>query len=338
MENNQSNVVTPLLMVKNLNMHFPAGKSILGIKSGVVKAVNNVSFSILKGKTMGLVGESGCGKTTTGKCILRILKPTSGDICYNNTNILTAPKELSDKMRREIQLIFQDPYGSLDPRQTAFAILREVVLAGNKSYTKEQIKEKVYELIKTVELLPEIASRYPHEMSGGQRQRLGIARALACEPKLIIADEPVSALDVSIQAQIINLFKDLQKKHGLTYLFIAHDLAVVRHIADTIAVMYLGNIVEMMDALQLYDNPMHPYSQALLSSIPTVDYYAEQKRSRIELQGEVPSPTNAPSGCPFHPRCSFAQDICKQSMPQLKDIGNKHYVACYLVEQNLNKI
>lgn len=337
MENNQSNVVAPLLKVENLNMHFPAGKGILGKKSSVVKAVNNVSFSIFKGKTMGLVGESGCGKTTTGKCILRILKPTSGDIYYNDTNILTAPKETSDKMRREIQLIFQDPYGSLDPRQTAFAILQEVVLAGNKSYTKEQAKEKVYELIKTVELLPEIASRYPHEMSGGQRQRLGIARALACDPKLIIADEPVSALDVSIQAQIINLFKSLQKKHDLTYLFIAHDLAVVRHIADTIAVMYLGNIVEMMDALQLYDNPMHPYSQALLSSIPTIDYYAEQKRSRIALPGEVPSPTNAPSGCPFHPRCSFAKDICKQSMPQLKDIGNKHYVACYHVEQNLNK-
>ena len=319
----------PLLKVQNLKMHFPLTKGLLSRKYAEVKAVDDVSFSINEGETFGLVGESGCGKTTTGKCILRVHKPTGGKIDYRGVSI----GELDDKglrpYRRDIQLIFQDPYGSLDPRQSVFSIVKEAICADGVKRTKAQIKDRVDELLLTAELDPRMEDRYPHEMSGGQRQRLGIARALACDPKLIVCDEPVSALDVSIQAQIINLFEELQAKFGLTYLFVAHDLAVVKHISRRIAVMYLGKIVEVNESIDLYDHPLHPYTKALLSAIPITDYYTEQKRKRIVLQGDVPSPINVPSGCPFHPRCAIATDECRKTTPLLRSFGEKHSVACH---------
>ena len=323
----------PILQVKGLKMHFPLTKGLLNRQYGVVKAVDNVTFDVMEGKTLGIVGESGCGKTTTGKCILQIFQPTEGEIIYKGINLLTASQKEKDLYRRDIQMIFQDPYGSLDPRQTAFSIVYEVYVEDGGKHTKREATEKVNELLTIVGLSPEIGDRYPHEMSGGQRQRLGIARALACNPKVIICDEPVSALDVSIQAQIINLFEELQQKLGLTYIFVAHDLAVVRHIADEIAVMYLGHVMEKMESVELYRNPLHPYTQALLSAIPIVDYYEEQKRSRIVLEGEVPSPIHAPSGCPFHPRCPYVKEICRQKMPDLLDAGGGHMVACHHVNQ-----
>ena len=318
-----------LLKVENLKMHFPAESTWFGKTTKFVKAVDGLDFQIESGKTFGLVGESGCGKTTAGKCVLRIYEPTEGKIYYQGTDISKLSESQLKPYRRSIQLIFQDPYGSLDPRQSVGSIVREAILADGKKRTEADVKARIEELLTLEELDPAMAGRYPHEMSGGQRQRLGIARALACEPKLIVCDEPVSALDVSIQAQIINLFESLQEKLGLTYLFIAHDLAVVRHIADTIAVMYLGHIVETMDAGELYANPMHPYTKALLSAVPITDYYTEQKRSRIVLEGEVPSPIHAPSGCPFHPRCQYATDLCKAQAPSLVDQGDSHLVACH---------
>lgn len=324
----------PILKVEHLKMYFPLTKGFMKKTGGVVKAVDDISFSVEKGKTLGIVGESGCGKTTTGKCILQINKPTEGKILYEGQDLITMDRSHLKDCRRDIQMIFQDPFGSLDPRQKAFSIIREVLVEEGGYHGADEVKNKVNELLIKVGLSEEMGERYPHEMSGGQRQRLGIARALACDPKIIICDEPVSALDVSIQAQIINLFKELQREMGLTYIFVAHDLAVVRHIADVIAVMYLGRIMEMMEAVELYKNPMHPYSQALLSAIPIVDYYEEQKRERILLKGEVPSPIHAPSGCPFHPRCPYASEKCRTAPPDLKDVGNGHYVACYHVDKN----
>nr|WP_110321527.1 dipeptide ABC transporter ATP-binding protein [Hungatella effluvii] len=324
----------PILKVEHLKMYFPLTKGFMKKTGGVVKAVDDISFSVEKGKTLGIVGESGCGKTTTGKCILQINKPTEGKILYEGQDLITMDRSHLKDCRRDIQMIFQDPFGSLDPRQKAFSIIREVLVEEGGYHGADEVKNKVNELLVKVGLSEEMGERYPHEMSGGQRQRLGIARALACDPKIIICDEPVSALDVSIQAQIINLFKELQREMGLTYIFVAHDLAVVRHIADVIAVMYLGRIMEMMEAVELYKNPMHPYSQALLSAIPIVDYYEEQKRERILLKGEVPSPIHAPSGCPFHPRCPYASEKCRTTPPDLKDVGNGHYVACYHVDKN----
>ena len=324
----------PILKVEHLKMYFPLTKGFMKKTGGVVKAVDDISFSVEKGKTLGIVGESGCGKTTTGKCILQINKPTEGKILYEGQDLITMDRSRLKDCRRDIQMIFQDPFGSLDQRQKAFSIIREVLVEEYDYHGADEVKNKVNELLVKVGLSEEMGERYPHEMSGGQRQRLGIARALACDPKIIICDEPVSALDVSIQAQIINLFKELQREMGLTYIFVAHDLAVVRHIADVIAVMYLGRIMEMMEAVELYKNPMHPYSQALLSAIPIVDYYEEQKRERILLKGEVPSPIHAPSGCPFHPRCPYASEKCRTAPPELKDLGNGHYVACYHVDKN----
>ena len=324
----------PILKVEHLKMYFPLTKGFMKKTGGVVKAVDDISFSVEKGKTLGIVGASGCGKTTTGKCILQINKPTEGKILYEGQDLITMDRSRLKVCRRDIQMIFQDPFGSLDPRQKAFSIIREVLVEEDDYHGADEVKNKVNELLVKVGLSEEMGERYPHEMSGGQRQRLGIARALACDPKIIICDEPVSALDVSIQAQIINLFKELQREMGLTYIFVAHDLAVVRHIADVIAVMYLGRIMEMMEAVELYKNPMHPYSQALLSAIPIVDYYEEQKRERILLKGEVPSPIHAPSGCPFHPRCPYASEKCRTAPPELKDLGNGHYVACYHVDKN----
>ncbi len=318
-----------LLEVSNLKMYFPIYKGVFSKKIADVKAVDDISFAIEEGKTFGLVGESGCGKTTAGKCILRINDPTAGTIFYKGTDITHMSDHELRPYRREIQLIFQDPYGSLDPRQSIFSIIKEAIASDHQPHTAEQIRSRVNELLTLVDLDPAMSDRYPHELSGGQRQRLGIARALACNPKLIVCDEPVSALDVSIQAQIINLFKELQRKLGLTYLFIAHDLAVVRHIADKIGVMYLGHIVEVMGAEELYRNPLHPYTRALLSAVPITDYYVEKSRKREVLPGEVPSPINAPVGCPFHPRCARATEICKSCRPELLNQGDGHLVACH---------
>jgi peptide/nickel transport system ATP-binding protein/oligopeptide transport system ATP-binding protein len=324
----------PILAVENLKMYFPIKRGFFELKVGDVKAVDDLSFFIERGTTFGLVGESGCGKTTTGKCVLRIYEPTGGHVYYKGVDITKMSKAQISPFRREIQLIFQDPYGSLDPRQSIYAILKEAITTDKRHHSAVEITNRVNELLESVELDVSMSDRYPHEMSGGQRQRLGIARALACNPELIVCDEPVSALDVSIQAQIINLLKKLQEKHGLTYLFIAHDLVVIHHICDRIAVMYLGRIVEMMDAVEIYKNPMHPYTRALLSAVPITDYYVEKKRKRIILEGEVPSPIHAPPGCPFHPRCRFATDVCRLTMPSLLDVGGGHMVACH----NLDKV
>ncbi len=321
----------PLLAVKNLKMHFPVTRGFLGREVGQIKAVDDVTFTINRGETFGLVGESGCGKTTTGKCILRICTPTGGQILYKGQDIThLGPRELRP-IRRELQLIFQDPYSSLDPRKSVHSILEEAIMADGVRRGEEEIQRRVDELLNTVELDPLMDFRYPHEMSGGQRQRLGIARALACNPELIVCDEPVSALDVSIQAQIINLFRAIQRNLGITYLFVAHDLAVVRHISDNIGVMYLGRLIEVTNSKDLYAHPLHPYTQALLSAIPITDYYEEKKRSRIVLRGEVPSPMQVPPGCPFHPRCGRATEKCRESVPQLVPICGEHLVACHHV-------
>ncbi len=318
-----------ILEVKNLRMHFPVKKGFFNKTVGYVKAVEDVSFSIERGKTFGLVGESGCGKTTVGKSVLRIYHPTSGEIIYNGGHIESLDEREMKGIRREIQMIFQDPYSSLDPRQSLSSILLEALKCDHKPHFKDDLEKRIDELMVQVGLDPIMKDRYPHELSGGQRQRLGIARALACDPSLIVCDEPVSALDVSIQAQVINLLKDLQSELGITYLFIAHDLAVVKNIADNIAVMYLGHIMETMESGEIYEHSMHPYTKALLSAVPITDYYAEKKRQRIQLEGEVPSPINAPSGCPFHPRCPFATDECRASMPSLREMRPNHFVACH---------
>ncbi len=319
----------PLLKVENLKMYFPVRKGFISKTTDYVKAVDDVSFEVQEGETFGLVGESGCGKTSCGKSILRIFDPTDGHVYYKNVDLARLGKDELKKYRRELQMVFQDPYGSLDPRQSVFAIVKEAIISDRKPHTQAEIRDRVIELLQIVDLSPEMITRYPHELSGGQRQRLGIARALACNPKLIVCDEPVSALDVSIQAQIVNLFIRLQKELGLTYVFVAHDLAVVRHIANRIGVMYLGHLVEVLDSRDLYKKAFHPYTQALLSAVPTTDYYAEKDRKRILLEGEVPSPINTPAGCPFHPRCRYCTEECKQQRPSLEDIGNGHLVACF---------
>ncbi len=313
-----------LVSVKNLVKHFPVEKS-----DDVVRAVDDVSFDILAGETLGLVGESGCGKSTVGRCILRLYEPTSGEIFFENKNIVGLPNNELQKLRREMQIIFQDPYASLNPRLTIQSIVSEPLKIhgiGNKT----ELKERVADLLTKVGLDPAYMKRYPHEFSGGQRQRIGIARALALNPKLIIADEPVSALDVSVQAQVVNLLQDLQSEFGLTYLFISHGLAVVEHISNRVAVMYLGKIVEIADARTLYENPLHPYTKALLSAIPIPD--PKQKRERIVLQGDVPTPINPPSGCRFRTRCPWAIDDCARVVPELREIQPGHFAACIRVE------
>ena len=319
-----------IVEVNDLKMYFPITRGLLRRKVGDIKSVDGVSFNIRKHETLGLVGESGCGKTTIGRCILRLYKPTAGKIKFNNIDISNLPERKIRPLRAEMSSIFQDPFGSLNPRKTAGFIVG-IPLMVHHIVPKKEINDRVADTFRMVGLDPAMMDRVPHEFSGGQRQRLGIARALACRPSLIICDEPISALDVSIQAQIINLLEELQEKLGLTYLFIAHDLAVVQHISDRIAVMYLGRIVEIASSEELYENPLHPYTQALLSAIPIPDPEMDKDRFRIILKGEVPSPADPPPGCHFHPRCLYATDDCKVNRPTLKDLGNGHLVACLKV-------
>ncbi|MFC1873709.1 ABC transporter ATP-binding protein [Chloroflexota bacterium] len=319
-----------LVEIENLLMYFPVLAGIMQKKVADVKAVDGVSFYIKKGETLGLVGESGCGKTTTGRSILQLYKVTSGNVYFEGKNLCDLRGENMRQMRRYMQLIFQDPYASLDPRMTAGDIIGEPLIVHNLTKGKEY-EEQVAELFRMVELEPRMMVRYAHEFSGGQRQRIGIARALAVRPKLIVCDEPVSALDVSIQAQIITLLMRLREELNLTYLFIAHDLSVVRHISDRVAVMYLGKIMEITSSDELYDNPLHPYTQALMSAVPIPDPVVDRERKRILLTGDVPSPINPPSGCHFHPRCHQAVNICREQEPELKDIGSEHWVACHRI-------
>jgi oligopeptide/dipeptide ABC transporter ATP-binding protein len=319
-----------LLEVRNLVKHFQVSTGLLGRTAGVVRAVDDVSFTIRRGETLGLVGESGCGKTTTGRCILQLEEPTSGAIVFEGRDLTRLSHAELRAVRRRIQVIFQDPYSSLNPRMTVGQIIAEPLHVHGLVPDRAARAARVRELLSHVGLLPQHASRYPHQLSGGQRQRVGIARALAVEPALIICDEPVSALDVSIQAQIINLLEDLQARFGLTYLFIAHDLAVVRHISDRVAVMYLGKIVELADRKTLYDRPLHPYTRALLSAVPIPDPEVEAAREHLVLGGEVPSPLRPPPGCVFHPRCPIAIDRCEREVPALREISPGHSAACIL--------
>jgi len=325
-----SNKKDVILEVKDLKMHFPIYRGVVQRQVGAVHAVDGISFDIRRGETLGLVGESGCGKSTTGRTILQLYKATSGSVMYNDTDLISLRKEEMRKMRRHMQMIFQDPYASLNPRMTINDIIGEPLLIHNVARGAE-ISKKVAELLELVRLNPAFASRYPHEFSGGQRQRIGVARALALNPELIICDEPISALDVSIQAQIVNLLEELQKKLNLTYLFIAHDLSMVRHISDRVAVMYLGVIVEIANKNELYESPLHPYTQALLSAVPIPDPNKE-KRKRIILEGDVPSPVNPPSGCRFRTRCALAAPICAEKRPEFREVKPDHFVACHMVK------
>ncbi len=321
-----------LVEVNGLVMYFPLTKGIIRRKKiGDIRAVDGVTFFIKKGETLGLVGESGCGKTTTGRCILQLYRPTKGTVLFEDENLCELTKKELRPLRRKMQIIFQDPYGSLNPRRTAGNIVGEPMKIHNLASGKEY-RDRVLELFRIVGLNPAMTNRYPHEFSGGQRQRIGIARALAMQPDFIVCDEAISALDVSIQAQTINLLEELQEQFGLTYLFIAHDLAVVRHISDRIAVMYLGKIVEIASRSDLYENPMHPYTQALLSAVPIPDPRVEATRQRIILSGEVPSPHNPPSGCRFHTRCFNAKSHCSQEEPVLREMSPDHLVSCFLYE------
>jgi len=316
-----------LLKVENLKVHFPIKKGFLSRTVGYVYAVDGVSLTLEKGETIGLVGESGCGKTTTGLAVLRLVEPSGGNVVFKGENISRMGKQKLRSLKKEMQIIFQDPYSSLNPRMTVNQIIGDPMDI-HKMYQGSEKNERISYLLDKVGLTSEQGRRYPHEFSGGQRQRIGIARALALNPQFIIADEPVSALDVSIQAQIINLLIDLQNEFNLSYMIIAHDLAVVEHICDRIAVMYLGNIMEMASYKNIYLNPKHPYTKALLSAVPVPD--PNVKKNRVILKGDVPSPIDPPNGCPFHPRCAYKLEICDKEKPVLKDIGGDHYVACFL--------
>ncbi len=319
----------PILEVNHLKKYFEITGGVMGRHVGDVKAVDDISFSVNEGEILGIVGESGCGKSTAGKSILRLIEPTDGTVKFEDRDLTDLSKEEMRQLRKDVQIIFQDPYASLNPRHNVEKIIGEPLLVHGMTNAKER-RERVQELLETVGLEAYHASRYPHQFSGGQRQRIGIARALANNPKLIICDEPVSALDVSVQSQILNLMEELRDKFQLTYVFIAHDLSVVKHISDRVGVMYLGRMVEMADKHSLYDQPKHPYTQALLSAVPVAD--PDIKRERIILEGDVPSPSNPPTGCAFHTRCPYAMDICHQVRPEFKKVDNRHSVACHLYE------
>ena len=318
-----------LVNVRDLKMHFPVTEGALVPKVVAhVKAVDGISFDIMKGETLGLVGESGCGKTTTGRCILQLENATAGDIVYDGINLTELNHKEMRPLRQRIQVIFQDPYSSLNPRMKIGEIISEPMMVHNTEPDKEARDKRVAELLTVCGLNPKFSDRYPHEMSGGQRQRVGIARALSVRPEFIICDEAVSALDVSIQAQVINLLEDLRDEYNLTYLFIAHDLSVVRHLCHRVAVMYLGNMVELAECDELYDKPLHPYTQALLNAVPIPDPVIESKRKHPLIKGEIPSPINPPSGCVFHPRCPIAVDACKKNVPEFREIRPGHWAAC----------
>lgn len=319
-----------LIRVENLVKHFPIYRGVIRRQVAAVRAVDGVSFEIKQGETLGLVGESGCGKSTTGRTILQLYKPTSGEVYFRDQNLVKLKPEAMRLMRREMQMIFQDPYASLNPRMTLRDIVGEPLMAFEEVSGKE-IDRRVAELLELVKLNPDFAGRYPHEFSGGQRQRIGVARALALHPSFIVCDEPISALDVSIQAQVVNLLEDLQKEMNLTYLFIAHDLSMVRHISDRVAVMYLGIIVELADRNELYNNPLHPYTKALLSAIPVPDPEYSETHQRTVLQGDVPSPVNPPSGCRFRTRCPIAEESCALKQPEFRQLSPGHFVACDII-------
>jgi oligopeptide/dipeptide ABC transporter ATP-binding protein len=328
-ETREAAAAPTLLDVRDLVMHFPLTQGVIfQRKVGAVRAVDGLSFTIRKGETLGLVGESGCGKSTAGRAILQLYRPTSGTVQFEGVELTRLKGEALRKMRRQVQMIFQDPYASLNPRMTVGSIIGEPLDIHGLARGRDK-QQRVEELLRVVGLNPYFANRYPHEFSGGQRQRIGIARALAVNPSFIVCDEPISALDVSIQAQIINLLEELQDEFGLTYLFIAHDLSVVRHISDRIAVMYLGKIVELADRLELYEQPLHPYTKALLSAVPIPDPTIERKRERIILTGDVPSPVNPPPGCRFHTRCPLADTICREQEPEFREVTPGHWAACH---------
>lgn len=320
-----------LISVKSLKKYFPIKKGIIKRQTGSVKAVDDISFEIKKGKVLGVVGESGCGKSTLGRTMLKLLNPTEGEVHYNGKNIYKLSKSDINHLRTEMQIIFQDPYSSLNPRLPVYEIVGEAMLQHNIVKNKKEMKERAIEIIGKCGLFAEQADRYPHQFSGGQRQRICIARALAVNPKFIVCDEAVSALDVSIQSQIINLLKDAQEDFGLTYLFISHDLSVVKFISDEVAVMYLGQIVEKGNKKDIFTNPLHPYTEALLSAVPTFDPEVQQSKKRIILQGDIPSPADPPKGCRFHTRCPYFKDVCKEQIPEYKEINKDHFAMCHKV-------
>lgn len=321
-----------VVRVKDLKKHFPVQKGLLGRQRGAVKAVDGVSFDIKRGETLGLVGESGCGKTTTGRAILQLVKPTSGEVSLEGQRLGDLDPEELRQLRPRMQMIFQDPYASLNPRHSVGKIIAEPLIIHGVTHGKE-LSARVAELLELVGMDPAYARRFPHEFSGGQRQRIGIARALSLNPSFIVCDEPVSSLDVSIQAQVVNLMQDLQEQLGVAYLFIAHDLSMVKHISHRIAVMYLGRIVELTDRNELFDDPLHPYTQSLESAVPIPDPKLERKRQRFILEGEPPSPVNPPSGCVFHPRCPLSIEVCAETSPELREVRPDHFVACHLVDE-----